>query len=122
MGKKALSLIEIVVAFIILSLVMVGLVETFLIGKTLVRHGHSRVSSAELAKYFLGSLYSDVRADNLWPTTCLGGNSSTCPVSRGVSGVVYTANYTITNITSGTLANLTKVRVNIVWNETTASP
>jgi len=119
MPKKGLSLIEILVAAIILALVMTGLANTFIVGKRYILHSRLRMTVAELGKYFLEPLQMQVRQDE-WSTVtanCL--SQANCPdetvgPAEGLDRD-YTAKYIINN--DSPLDNLNKVRVDITWTE-----
>jgi Tfp pilus assembly protein PilW len=116
MNKKSLTLLEIIVATVILALVISGLANIFLVGKRYILGSHSRITSGELGKYFLDPLQNDVNQAT-WTAAgnCLG--TGNCP--NEIAGVAqgldrdYTANYSIIN--NPTLANLKRVKVDITW-------
>lgn len=113
MDKKGLTLLEILVSIMILSLVVTGLTHVFIAGKRHILRSRSRISAVELGRLFLDTLQMDVRNDT-WTTTCLGGNSSACPATQTINNITYAPNYTISDINGTTLR---KVKVNITWNE-----
>lgn len=115
------TLLEVTVSIIILSIVISGLVNVFISGKRWILHSRSRMTAGELGKYFLDPLQMQVRQD-IWNTTsCLGtGNLTNCPNQTAGTGQGLDRNYTAYyNVTPGSpLSNITKVKVNITWNET----
>lgn len=118
--NKALSLVEIIVAMVILGLTMLGLANIFVAGKRYMLHSRSRVSMTELQKSYLDPLQMQVRYDN-WNTLCLG-NSSTCPATSSFTvGGGFQSNsnvtYNITDVGLGT--SLRRAQIIIRWNETT---
>lgn len=119
MNEKALSLLEIIIAAVILSITMVGLTNLFISGKRLGLHSQYRMSSAEIGKYFLDPLQKFVRQDQ-WGSNCLsrnGTNPSGCdttPWKDPSSQIEYTPTYVISSLGS---TNLRKVNMLIRWNE-----
>lgn len=116
MNKKGLTLLEIIISTLILSLVMIGMVNLFISGKRWLLHSRSRMVGAELGKYFLDPLQQQVRQDT-WndPTNCLGTGNCTNETVNTAQGN-YTAQYNTNPNTP--ITNLTRVVVNITWNET----
>ena len=119
MPKKGLTLIEILVSTIILALVMTGLVGIFIGGKRHILHSRSRMTAAELGKYFLDPLQMLVRQDtwNNATQNCLGTASCADQTIGPVQGLdwTYTAHYTVTN--NIPITNLNRVKVDIAWTE-----
>lgn len=137
LNRKGFTLLEVLVAAIILALVMAGMVNVFIVGKRFIVHSRSRMSGGELGKLFLAPLQGDVRAD----TWGVGSNSlrlgtrycdsnpahaeeqqPDCPtlVARTLDNIVYSAEYNITNVTVRTEPdNIRRVVATISWNEST---
>ena len=115
MNKKGLSLLEILVASLILALVLAGLLNIFVAGKRWVLHNRLRMTGGELGKFFLDPLQNEVRQDT-WSTSCLG--TGTCPdqTAGPAQGLdrTYTASYTVS---PGPIANIQKVKVDISYPE-----
>jgi len=61
--RQGVSLLEIIVAMLILSLVMYGFVSIFIASKRFVYHSGSRLASMEVAKLFSEDAGLAVRAD-----------------------------------------------------------
>jgi hypothetical protein len=113
--RKSLSLLEILIAGIILTLVLVGLLNTFLAGKRWVLHNRLRMTGGELGKYFLDPLQNQVRWDT-WNASCLGtGISANCPDTPVVLDRPYTAHYAVSPNTP--INNINKVTVDISYPE-----
>lgn len=114
MRNKGFTLIEILVSAVILALVMTGLANIFIAGKRHILHSRSRMTSGELARFFLDPIQMQVRQDQ-WATNCLGtGNPVNCPSQiQTIDGTTYTANWSVTNAP----ATLRKVIANITWTE-----
>jgi Tfp pilus assembly protein PilW len=118
MHHKGISLVEIVVSMVILSLVLIGLVNVFVLSKSYIVHSRSRVSAGELGRYFLDPLQMDVRQDT-WNANNLTAGASPAALEQSIeiNGVEYTPDYEISDQnTEG--ATLRRVKVEISWNET----
>ena len=107
MHTKALTLLEVIISVVILSLVITGLVNVFILGKRYIEHSRCRVTAAEIGKDFLDPYARHVRQDT-WVSDPLTNAS---------------ANYTIGNITYSVagvvsdLGNIKKVKATVSWNE-----
>jgi len=122
--NKGLSLLEILVATMILAIVMAGLANLFVSSKWHIMRTRSLIVVGELARYFLDPLQGNVSGDN-WDSkiSCLYSKNCTSQVLQntqltpGNFSYNYTVSYNITNVTS--VNNLTKVVLTINWtNET----
>ena len=87
MHKKGFTLIEIIVATLILALVTTGLAYVFVAGKRHMLHIRSKIQAAELGRLFLASLQMNVRQDT-W-------NQS--PVDPPPNNLLTVGNYKSTN-------------------------
>jgi prepilin-type N-terminal cleavage/methylation domain-containing protein len=129
MSRRALTLLEILIALVILAVIMAGLTNLFISGKRWMLHARARMAGGEIGKEFLDPLQMQVRQDN-WSTNCLGSyNGADCatflnpwpdPSTQG--RVVYSPHYT--NIAAvnpespnHTLGHLRKVVLNVTWPE-----
>ena len=115
MKKNALTLIEILVATLILAITMAGLVNLFMSGKKLLLRNPYRMTAVDLGRFLLDPLQMNVSA-SLWTSTCLGGNAANCP-SVGAFVTSYASAYTFSTITIGGTPRLRKATVRITWNE-----
>jgi len=113
MHKKGFTLVEIIVATLILALVTTGLAYVFLAGKRHLLHTRSKIQAAELGRLFLAPLQRDVRQDQ-WGSNCLSAGTG-CPGAQTVDNITYTPTYNRT--LNYPIANLNKVKVTITWNE-----
>jgi Tfp pilus assembly protein PilW len=113
MNKKGLSLLEILVAGLILTLTLAGLLNIFVAGRRWVLHNRLRMTGGELGKYFLDPLQMDVRQDE-WNNRCLGGGLN-CPAAQTIDGVEYAPTYT-RNLNTP-IPNINRVRVDISYTE-----
>ena len=128
MNKKGFTLIEIIIATLILALVTTGLAHVFLAGKRHILHTRSKIQAAELGRLFLDYLPMHVRQDtwdqaaNALSITLPAGRDCASqpgcpalPAERTLDGITYNPQYYISNV--GT--SLRKVKVTINWTEPT---
>jgi len=134
--KRSTTLFEVIVATVIFSLVMAGMVSVFVSGKRHVMHARERMIGGEMGKLFFEPLQLAVRQDT-WDTASNGLNLSgynyttycdsdgghtqnpACPSvasQRKVNNIDYTAQYVV-NPVAGT--DLRKIKVQINWTEFT---
>jgi hypothetical protein len=113
--KNGLSLVEIMVASVIFSLVIVGLVSVFTSGNKHVVHIRERMASAQLGKLFIDPLQAYVRQD----TWVLGNELSVDGVGKpGGSQVINNRTFTETHDVSPVAGtNLRRVISTITWTE-----
>lgn len=69
MKKKALSLLEVIIATIILTLTFAGLAGVFVSGKNYLVHSRARLSTGEFGKFFLDPVNLDVKHNDWNPAT-----------------------------------------------------
>ncbi len=112
---RGFTMLEVLIAALILSLVMVGLMNVFLGSKRYILGSRWRITAGELSRYFLGPLSLNV-SQNTWNSSWLGsgGNYSS---NIMLDGINYIANYNITQ--NFNLTNVSKVKLNVTWNDTT---
>ena len=95
MKTKALSLLEVTIATVILALIVVSLTNVFLSSGQWLFHMRARSAGGEVGDAFLGPLSMQVRQDQWDGTTCLtGAGGAACLGPRAVNGVTYTPLYT----------------------------
>jgi len=132
-SKRSTTLFEVIVAVVIFSLVMAGMVSVFVAGKRHVMHSRDRMTSSEIGKLFIEPLQLAVRQDT-WDTTANGLNlvglnyttycdadvghtqNPACPSvasQRKVNNINYTAKYEISNA----LTYLRRVKTTVSWTE-----
>ena len=117
---KGFTLLEIIVAALILSLAMLGLANVFLIGKKFMAHTKNRMASGGIGRFIMDPISMQVRQDQ-WNnytncvnnTLCKSGNS-TVTSSIVLNAINYTYTQTVSNLTG---TNLRKVVTNITWTE-----
>ena len=136
--KRSTTLFEVIVATVIFSLVMAGMVSVFVSGKRHVMHARERMIGGEMGKLFLEPLQLDVSQET-WDTGATSNGltmpaynyttycdsnvahtrNKACPSvasQRKVNNIDYTAQYVV-NPVAGT--DLRKVKVQISWTEFT---
>lgn len=112
---RGFTMLEVLIAALLLSLVMLGLMNVFLGSKRYILGSRWRITAGELARYFLAPLTLNV-SQNTWSTSWLGsGGNYTSNIT--LDGINYTANYNVTQ--NFNLTNVSKVRLNVTWNDTT---
>jgi prepilin-type N-terminal cleavage/methylation domain-containing protein len=114
MNKKGFTLMEILVAALIMVLVMTGLTSVFVAGRRHILHTRSRIQAAELGRLFLTPLQMDVRQDQWGSSNCLRTGTG-CPGAQTIDSITYTPTYTRT--LDSPITNLNKVKVTINWTE-----
>ena len=117
MNKKALTLFEILVSVIILALVVTGLANVFVAGKSYIQHSRSRVTAVELGKFFLDPLQNDVNQTTWTSTSKLGTKPINYQQIVPIDNKSYTGIYTFTNHLDNPSIpeNINKVKVQITW-------
>lgn len=119
--RTGVTLLEIIISMLILSLVMYSLVSLFVVSKKFVYHSGSRLIASQYAKIaFEEPDQIAVTADRyLVNSNCLYNTSNCLPVSYYQNGVFYNITYAtsaVSNATTGA-TDLRKVIVNITWYE-----
>lgn len=116
MNKKAVTLLEVLIAVLILAITMANLANLFVSGKRYILHARSRMNAAEISRFFLGSLQMDVRQD-LWGSNCVStdGENTNCDTTpQNINDIDYTPTYTKSPV-AGT--GLRRVVTSISWME-----
>jgi len=116
MDKKGLTILEILIALIVFSLVVLSFSQLFVSGRNLLFHNRLKVSGLEIGKFYLDRMQMDVK-ESSWNTAsnCLTNPLTGCetaPWYDPVSNRNYTPSY---NIDSA--GNLRRARVTISWPE-----
>ena len=119
MNKKAFTLMEVIVASVIFTLVLLGLLGIFSAGNMHVVHSRERMTSGELGKLFVDPFQNAVRQDT-WDSNTL--NVTTTPVtgSETRNGRVFTSSTEIVAITGE--PDVRRVVTTITWDEPAATP
>lgn len=118
MDKNGFTLVEIIIAALIMALITAGLANLFISGKRFILHSRSRMTAGELGRYFLDPLQMDVNQSK-WGSNCLStGTPANCS-DQTATGMDrdYNATYNVTP--NSPITNLNKVIVNITWYEPT---
>jgi Tfp pilus assembly protein PilV len=137
-NTRGLTLMEIIVATVILALAVGGLVNLFITGKRYAIHNRSRMSGGELGRVFLEPLQMYVRQDtwdktgnalkveanNYYCDSVAHGNRTLlpgCPTAanqRTLDGTPYVAEYNISDMKNETNSpELRRVVLNVRWQE-----
>jgi len=127
-NKRSTTLFEIIVATVIFSLVIAGILGVFVAGKRHIMHAQGRMTSSEIGKLFIDPLQFSVRQDtwdntsnglSLGITSCSasGDQNPACPsvaTQRIINNIDYTAQYNVSALPN---TDLRKVAVRINWDE-----
>jgi Tfp pilus assembly protein PilW len=119
MNKKAVTLMEIIIALLLIGLTLMGLANIFVAGKRHMLHVRSRMTGGEFGKYFLEPLSQQVRQDQ-WGSNCVSsdGTNTNCPAPltnpQTIGPITYTPSYA-KSVVAGT--TLRRVRLNLSWSE-----
>ncbi len=120
---RAVTLVEIIVALVILSLVMAGMANLFVSSRRWSGHAGSRLAGSGLAGHFLSLPGLAVSAES-WETNCIGSNNGCDEQVYTLGGTDYTANYSVslavTNASLVSIDSIHKLELRISWND--ASP
>ena len=116
--KSGFTLLEIIIATIILSVTILGLLGVFVSGNNWVLHFRERATSAELGRRFVDPLQMDVRQDT-WATGRLRSGVIINPTER-VNNKDFIATYNIADAAgdpalAGT--DLRRVTTTVNWTE-----
>ncbi|MCX5696565.1 MAG: prepilin-type N-terminal cleavage/methylation domain-containing protein, partial [Candidatus Omnitrophica bacterium] len=121
--KKGLTLVEIIASTVILGIVVAGLAGMFVMGKRYIIHSRSRLTSGELARYFLDPLQMNV-TQGTWgdgATNCLS-NPDGCRDSVPIDRTSYNSTYHNQDITISGVPDFHLRSVNLTINWTEVSP
>jgi prepilin-type N-terminal cleavage/methylation domain-containing protein len=142
--KRGFTILEVLVAAIILALVVFGLANVFVAAKRLIAHSSSRMAGGEIGRLFVDPLQLYVRQDTwsdvanplgnpavnalangtYYCDTDSGGTAPAghlqllgCPSypQRTIGGITYKAKYDINRMYP--IAYLNRVKINITWTE-----
>jgi Tfp pilus assembly protein PilW len=126
MNSKGVSLLENLIAVIILVLIIFGMMGIFISGRQNITHSRSLVAAAELGRYYLDPLQMQVRQD-LWAGNCLGaGNGALCDADNStfpdqdINGIIYTPNYVVSDAPGPggtTVPTVHRVKLTVTWTE-----
>lgn len=128
-NKRAVTLLEIMIAFILLAVVTGGLVNIFISSQRWLIRARSRMQGGELGKRFLDPLQMGARQDQ-WAadTGCLTSNGSACDTTAWIdhaTNITYTPTYTVNAVAidaQNPLGRLRRVRLGLTWGEYTPNP
>lgn len=130
MFQKGLSLFEIIVAAVLLSLAVAGLVGVFSSSRIHVQYSKTRVLAATLASFLLNNLSMEVRQAETSPGVADGWNqaNNTLTVATGsvpgqtvtLSNIPFNSSYTISGVNdaAGNDTDLKRVQLAVNWTLT----
>jgi hypothetical protein len=120
MDTKGISLLENLIAVVILVMIIFGMVGIFISGRQHIGHSRSLVAAAELGRYYLAPLQMQVRQDQ-WAGNCLGARNGTLCQSdaaflpQNINGILYTPTYVVSDAPGTT--TMRRVKLTITWTE-----
>jgi hypothetical protein len=120
MNTKGVSLLENLIAVIILILILFGLIGIYVAGRKHIGHSRSLVAAAELGRYYLDPLQIQVRSDQ-WAGNCLGTRNGTlCQADplllpQNINGILYTPVYVVSDAPGSTTTR--RVKLTVTWTE-----
>jgi hypothetical protein len=122
-NTKGFSLLENLIAAIVLMLIIFGMMGIFLAGRQHIAHSRSLVAAAELGRYYLTPLQMQVRQDQWdWTENCLGmKDKDKCESDlllqpQNINGIIYTPHYAVSDAPPG-ITTVRKVKLTISWDE-----
>ncbi len=125
-NKKSLTLVQLIVATVILSASVTGLFAAFVSGKKITARSRRKLIAINYARQIAESLKSAVRQDEYddpaKPLGCAGAHPFNCPkvspiaAPAGLTSFGATNGYTVTDIPVGS-AYMRKVTITVNWNE-----
>ncbi|MDP2941214.1 MAG: hypothetical protein Q8N85_03045 [Candidatus Omnitrophota bacterium] len=119
MRKTGLSMLEVMISVIILAITLASLGNLFVTGKRYILHARSRISAAEMGKFFLEPLQMQVDQSS-WGSTTLSRNLTTLSSETFVdSGISYSGSYNVSPVDGTTLR---RVVLTLGWTENAPTP
>jgi prepilin-type N-terminal cleavage/methylation domain-containing protein len=108
-AMKGVTLLEIIISLIILSIIIAGLASVMVLGKRFILHSGSRMAGGELGRLVFDPLQMQVSQKD-WATNCLGAGTG-CPTGAvTIGGIDYNPAWSITPVAGTSLR-----RVSITW-------
>jgi prepilin-type N-terminal cleavage/methylation domain-containing protein len=115
-AHPGLTLLELLVSLLILSLVLTGLGNVFVVARSFMMHTRARTAAGQAGKFVLSPLQGAVSADTYDMAGLKPGVSTGETVT--VDGINFNSSLNISNVTSLPAGGLLrKVDVNISWHE-----
>lgn len=129
--NRAVTLLEIVIAMIILATIMAGFANVSISGKRFILHARNRGVAGNVGRMFLDPLHLDVRNDTwLSAGSPLAVGTRYCDSSanpqqplcpsyqdRLVNNIAFDARYDVSSILAPAGVDLRKVVVTLTWND-----
>lgn len=120
MGRKSLTLVEIVVAMLILAFCATGILASFIAARKLTARSKRKLAAINYCRQQAEALKTAVRQDT-YDTGLLGcPGGFPCnygPFNVDLSGIPGTLTYTVANIAVDATTNMRRVVINVNWNE-----
>ena len=113
--RTGFTLIEIIVATVIFSLVVLGMAGLFIAGKRHIIHSRNRMTGSEIGKFFIDPLQMDVHQVT-WDANALKVGTTNGP-SIKVDNVDYVPQYIVSDVALPGGATLRRVKAKISWTE-----
>ena len=105
MKSKALTLVEVIISMVILSLLAAGLTKVFVSSGQWLFHGRALMTGTAVGKSFLDPLQLQVSQGSWNGGTCLTSDGSVCGAPQAsLNNIPYTATYAVTPV--GTVSGL----------------
>ncbi|MCU0665759.1 MAG: hypothetical protein MUF05_01510 [Candidatus Omnitrophica bacterium] len=117
MKNKAMTLLEILIAVLIIAITVGGLVAVFVSSRGFIEHSRSRLQAAQLSKYYIDQLHGFVRQDS-WNTASNQLYDGAAPsYSTTFSGVTYNVTSVVDAVDPVNPGGLRRVVTKIKWTE-----
>jgi len=112
-NKSGLTLVEILVSLLILSIAVSGIVSVFIASERYVVRSQRRLQAAILVRQILEGLHNEVRQDT-WDTGRLrhGYSETTPPIT--IDNITYNLTFNVSNLPN---RDYRQVTVNVSWLE-----
>ncbi len=112
--SKGFTLVEVVTATVVLSLVVLGLLSVFVAGNKHIIHTRERMSGAEIGKLFFDPLQTNVSQKDWGATNPLNLAGPTPIASQKANIRNFGGTYTTSPVAN---TDLRRVTANITWKE-----
>lgn len=117
-GESGMSLLEILMALMILALVMAGMGSVLAVSRMYTQHNRSRVAAVQMMKYLNSPLNDGVNAANFDQPGGMLKDGNRAGESLYLDGISYTSTYNITNVPVSGTGQVRKVTATVYWNDT----
>ena len=117
-NSNGFTLMEILIAFLLLAIISVGLVNLFISSSRFITKSQGRMSAGEIGRRFIDPLHMDVN-EAAWGNNCLSGVPPVgCPAAQALGQFIFTPTYTTSQVSNpaGTAIELRRVRAQLDWD------